>query len=212
MLGIIFDMDGTLLDTQRIFIAAWDTVGAAHGFGPLGRHIPDCCGMSAEAWQRYLIERYPTIDIPRFHADTKEYISRHLVVRFKEGAGTLIAFLKEHHIPFAIASGSSHALIEHHFESLGGLADYAAVVGGDEAQHSKPAPDIFLLAAQKMGLAPEDCIVFEDSPNGVLAAHAAGMSCIGVPDVAVFSKEIKEILLAELPSLDRAIPLIQNRL
>ncbi len=212
MLGIIFDMDGTLLDTQRIFIDAWDAVGLNYGIKNLGEHIQFVCGMNDAGWYQYLAERFPTLDLPTFHKEVADYIKRNLTVRFKGGAEALLAFLKERHIPIAVASGSSRALIEHHLGALQSLPLFDAIVGGDEVENSKPAPDIFLRAAKLMGCAPEECIVFEDSPNGIGAACNAGMRCIGIPDVAPFTSEIESTLFARLASLDEAIPLIQKEL
>lgn len=209
MPGVIFDMDGTLLDTQRIHVDAWEDVGLRHGIKALGSHVPPCCGMHERAWKQYLREHFPTLDIETFHREVTEYIQQNLLIRFKPGAGELMAFLKEHHIPMAIASGSGRALIEHYFEHLGGLEDFAAVVGGDEVKNCKPAPDIFLLAANRLGLPPESCIVIEDSANGILAGHRAGMRCIGIPDIAPLDAESKQLLLAQLTDLSQVIPLLQ---
>ena len=82
-------------------------------------------------------------------------------------------------------------------------------MGGHDVQNGKPAPDIFLLAAEKLGVAPESCFVFEDSANGIRAGHSAGMKCIGVPDIVPFSDDIKKLMLAELGSLSEAIELLK---
>ena len=90
MLGIIFDMDGTLLDTQSIFIDAWDAVGLKHGIENLGAHIRYCCGMSQPAWQKYLLDHFPTLDVKTFSTQMVEYIKENLVLRFKPGAVELM--------------------------------------------------------------------------------------------------------------------------
>ena len=73
----------------------------------------------------------------------------------------------------------------------------------------KPAPDIFLETAKLLGTSPNDCFVFEDSTNGVKAAVAAGMKCIGVPDITEFNEDIKDILFTEIASLDKAIDILK---
>ena len=208
MIGVIFDMDGTLLDTQRIYIDAWNIVGNEFGIANMGRLMPDVCGMSEHNWKAYLRNRFPTLDIEPFHTKVKDYIATYGEVRFKAGAEQLLDFLKEKNIKIAIASGSGRELIEHCMNKLGALERFDVVVGGADVKNGKPAPDIFLLAAEKLGIAPEDCFVMEDSKNGLLAAHRAGIRAIGIPDIVSFDEETKEIMFAELETLADAIELL----
>ena len=208
MIGVIFDMDGTLLDTQRIYIDAWNIVGNEFGIANMGRLMPDVCGMSEHNWKAYLRNRFPTLDIEPFHTKVKDYIAAYGGVRFKAGAEQLLDFLKEKNIKIAIASGSGRELIEHCMNKLGALERFDVVVGGADVKNGKPAPDIFLLAAEKLGIAPEDCFVMEDSKNGLLAAHRAGIRAIGIPDIVSFDEETKEIMFAELETLADAIELL----
>ena len=208
MIGVIFDMDGTLLDTQRIYIDAWNIVGNEFGIANMGRLMPDVCGMSEHNWKAYLRNRFPTLDIEPFHTKVKAYIAAYGEVRFKAGAEQLLDFLKEKNIKIAIASGSGRELIEHCMNKLGALDRFDVVVGGADVKNGKPAPDIFLLAAEKLGIAPEDCFVMEDSKNGLLAAHRAGIRAIGIPDIVSFDEETKEIMFAELETLADAIELL----
>ena len=208
MIGVIFDMDGTLLDTQRIYIDAWDVVGNEFGIANMGRLMPDVCGMSEHNWKAYLRNRFPTLDIEPFHTKVKDYIAAYGEVRFKAGAEQLLDFLKEKNIKIAIASGSGRELIEYCMNKLGALERFDVVVGGGDVKNGKPAPDIFLLAAEKLGIAPEDCFVMEDSKNGLLAAHRAGIRAIGIPDIVSFDEETKEIMFAELETLADAIELL----
>jgi len=84
------------------------------------------------------------------------------------------------------------------------------VVCGDEVQNGKPAPDIFLAAAKKLGAAPQRCLVFEDSDNGVKAAHRAGMTIILIPDLKQPSKEIAQLAYEVCSSLLEARPLLRT--
>lgn len=210
MLSVIFDMDGTLLDTQRVYIPAWEEVGAKFGIENLGEHIPACCGRSDADWKAYLLNLYPFIDIDAFTKDVKAYVIKNLVVRFKKGAPELMAFLKEKGIKVALASGSPHNIISHHLKEVGAENYFDVIVSGDDVEHGKPAPDVFLLTAEKLGVDPKSCIVIEDSENGINAGLAAGMTCIGIPDVAVFSDDIVKKMHAKPESLLDVISIIEN--
>jgi len=111
-----------------------------------------------------------------------------------------------------LASGSSRRSVEHHLGELDAMKYFDAILAGSDVKHGKPAPDIFLETAKRLGAEPKDCFVFEDSSNGIKAAVAAGMKCIGVPDMVEFSDEIKQTLFAEITSLDKAIDILKEYL
>ena len=209
MYSVIFDMDGTLLDTQRIYIPAWDYAGENQGFKKCGDHIKNVLGTNEEAWTQYLVDNFKGVDVARFKADATDYIKKNIVIRFKEGAEELIAYLRKNGIKYAIGSGAATELIRTYLQVLGASDLFDTVAGGEEIKNSKPAPDTFLLAAEKMGVDPKECFVFEDSDNGALAAYNAGMRCIGIPDVVPFSRETKSHLFAELGNLAEAIEVFE---
>ena len=210
MYRVIFDMDGTLLDTQQICIPAWDHAGMQQGIEEMGRYIPSVCGMNAQGWGAFVLARHPEIDMQRFNLDARNYVLEHLEIRFKSGAPELLRYLWGKGVKTAIASGSSHESIEHHLRELGVYERFDAIVGGHDVEHGKPAPDIFLLAAEKIGADPFECFVFEDSANGVRAGHAAGMRVFGIPDIAPFSDEVKALMYRELSDLSEAIEIFEN--
>ncbi len=205
MFSVIFDMDGTLLDTQRICVPAWEFAGKQQGYNGIGEFVYDLCGANEKTWTKYLLDRCPDIDVVTFKKDMREYIIKNGKVKYMKGAFELLEFLKKNNIKMAVASGSSMQSIEHHLNEVGATHYFSAFVGGKDVENGKPAPDIFLKAAFLIGAKPEDCFVFEDSPQGIMAGYKAGMKCIGVPDIAKFSDEIKQMEYAELNSLDEAI-------
>lgn len=210
MFSVIFDMDGTLLDTQKICIPAWEYAGKLQGFDGVGESVPAVCGMNENGWTRYLEEHYKGLDTVPFKREVRSYIAKFGEVRFKDGAEELLHFLKENNIKTAIASGSSSQTVEHHLNLVGAYHLFDAIVGGGDVKNGKPAPDMFLRAARLLGADPENCFVFEDSSNGIKAGYAAGMKCIGVPDIVSFNDEIKKLMFKELESLSEAIDLFKN--
>lgn len=209
MFSVIFDMDGTLLDTQRICIPAWDYAGELQGFKNIGKHIPNVCGMNQNGWSQYLKNNFEGLDLEVFIQNARQYILDNGKVEYKKGAKELITFLKQNNIKIGIASGSSRNSVEHHLNEVNASDIFDATVAGNEIDNGKPAPDIFLLTAEKMGVNPQDCFIFEDSENGIKAGYAAGMKCIGIPDIVDFSDATKKIMFKQLEDLSQAIEILK---
>jgi HAD superfamily hydrolase (TIGR01509 family) len=212
MFSVIFDMDGTLLDTQRIGIPAWDYGGRLQGIENLGEHVFNVFGMNANGSSDYLRTHFPTLDVELFKRHAREFIERNGTVEFKKGAKEILAFLKEQNVKIALASGTSRPSVEHHLKAVNAEHFFDATVCGTEVQKGKPEPDVFLKAAKLIGANPADCFVFEDSENGVKAAKKAGMKVIGIPDVVPFKDETKQLLFAEHKDFFESIELLKRYL
>ncbi len=212
MFSVIFDMDGTLLDTQRIGIPAWDYGGRLQGIENLGEHVFNVFGMNANGSSDYLRTHFPTLDVELFKRHAREFIERNGTVEFKKGAKEILTFLKEQNVKIALASGTSRPSVEHHLKAVNAEHFFDATVCGTEVQKGKPEPDVFLKAAELIGANPADCFVFEDSENGVKAAKKAGMKVIGIPDVVPFKDETKQLLFAEHKDFFESIELLKSYL
>ena len=208
--AVIFDMDGTLLDTQKICIEAWDFAGEKQGFENIGRYIPEVCGMNEAGWTEVLKGLIKGGDLKKFKDDSRDYIIKNLKVEFKEGASQTLEFLKQKNVKMALASGSSMGSIMHHLQEVDAAHFFQVMVGSTDVKNGKPAPDIFLLAAEKLGVEPSECIVFEDSENGIKAAHSAGMKAIGIPDLKGFSEDTKKLMFKEMKTMREAIALFEQ--
>lgn len=212
MFSVIFDMDGTLLDTQRICVPAWEYAGKLQGFEGVGNCIYSVCGMNEAGWTKFLRDHHPDIDADEFKVQIHKYYEENLVIRFKPGAKELLDFFKENNIKMAIASGSAKETIEDHLKQVGVLGYFGAIAGSSDVKNGKPAPDVFLLAAERLGVNPANCFVFEDSSNGIRAGCTAGMKCIGVPDLTQFSDDVKKLMFAHITDLSQAIPIFKKEL
>lgn len=183
--AVISDMDGLLINSEGLSTEAWRVALASYGVTLRDADIDDMFGLRIDEDAELLIQRYGLAATVAALAQAKSAQMLALVqtdLRLMPGARELTAWLRAHDVPRALATS--------------GLADYAGVcmravgladafpvrVTGDEVAHGKPAPDIFLLAAARLGIAPERCLVLEDAPHGVAAAVAAHMPVIAVPN------------------------------
>jgi HAD superfamily hydrolase (TIGR01509 family) len=192
--AVVFDMDGLLFDTETTYHAAM--VKAA---GELGHEFPLTLFLSmvglpgAESYKRLVGHYGETFDVEGFwrlsYERFREIVS--VEVCLKAGVLELLDHLDELAMPRAIATSSSHATVEHHLGHHGLAPRFHAVVAQGDYARGKPNPDPFLRAAERLGVAPADCLALEDSHNGVRAASSAGMMTIMVPDMLDATEEMR---------------------
>lgn len=212
--AVIFDMDGLMLDTERYG-------EQFHRRALEERGLPFLEGLSAQITgrnhvqvHRILLERYgPDYPFDAVHARIAqlwdEYLDHH-PVPVKPGLFPLLEYLREQSIPAAVATSTSRPIALSRLEKAG-IAPYLSVmVFGDMVERSKPEPDIFLTAANKLGAKPEDTMVLEDSPNGILAAHRAGMLPVMIPDMLPPDEELLKLVYRRLERLDQVISLLEE--
>ncbi|MFG2651876.1 HAD family hydrolase [Streptomyces sp. NPDC048436] len=185
-ISVIFDLDGTLVDSEPNYYAASRELLAEHGVDYTWADNEQYVGIGTQETLAAWKDRYG-IDVPVAGLLT-ELDRRYLALAradthvFPEMRG-LVGRLYEAGVPMAVASGSSRAAIEAILAGTGLDALLTTVVSADEVAHGKPAPDVFLAAAALLGADPADCVVLEDAAPGATAAHAAGMHCIAIPYV-----------------------------
>lgn len=184
--GYIFDLDGTLVDSMPLHYKAWrlalKRAGAPHeAFLP--QEFYSCGGKSARDVVRFINEKYGVLMDPDAVSEDKR--ATYLDLLACEGVAPIpetvdfVRFLGDG-APVAIATGSMMAGARMTLKSAGIEDLFSLVVTPEDVVHGKPAPDMFLLAAEKLGARPEDCVVFEDAEPGMEAAAAAGMDCVQV--------------------------------
>ncbi|WDS34647.1 HAD family phosphatase [Pseudoxanthomonas sp.] len=185
--AVIFDMDGLMLDSERASLRSW-----SRGAREIGLQIEDAfwlrlVGHSMAACQLILRERMEPAQIEALLARCMVLYREEVDagVPLRPGIHEILQLLAQHGIPCGVATSTRRPLAPHKLETAGLLPYFKAVTAGDDVEHPKPAPDIYLLAAQRMGAAPERCLALEDSPAGVTAALAAGLTVIQVPDLVV---------------------------
>jgi pseudouridine-5'-monophosphatase len=184
--GVIFDMDGVLLDTERFYTEVTQRIVGRYGKTFDWSVKSHMVGRVALDSARYLVR---TLELPIAPEDYLREREQSLEKLFPEsealpGARELVTALAERGVPQALATSSSRRLYELKSARHG---EFDAIILGDDPRlaRGKPAPDIFLLAAEALALPPERCVVIEDAPAGVAAARAAGMQVVAVPDPAL---------------------------
>lgn len=192
--AVIFDVDGTLLDTERIYMKAWKEAAAEAGYVMPDSVLQKTRAVNTKDAARIFEEEigngfsYQAVRPIRVRI-AEEIIKRESPI-LKPGVLELLAFLEEKGIRLSVASSTNRQGTREHLAESRILDRFEVVVGGDMVTNGKPHPDIFLKAAEALGTAPEECIVVEDSPAGIRAAHAAGMKAVLVPDQATITQEI----------------------
>lgn len=207
--GVIFDMDGTMFDTERMWATFWEPALAALGL-PYREGLAEAARGTAGVTTRNVVRQFygPDCDaeaiVDSLHRVADEVFFSAPVPK-KPGLDALLAWLKARHIPMAVASSSREAMIHHNLDVWGLTQDFTAIVSGQHVAHSKPDPEIFLLTAQKLGVEPSRCLVLEDSYNGVRAGAAGGFVTVMVPDLVPADDEMKRLYTMECASLEEVL-------
>ena len=181
--AVIFDMDGVLIDSEPVHYQANKEIMEEFGYSLDYEYYKGFIGSTLTHMWETLKKKYDIKkDIKELNAMSEKY-SRDVVKRDGyiniPGACELVKMFNKNGIKLAVASSSSAYIIEDVLNSLDIKEYFDAVVSGENIKNPKPAPDIFLAAAEKIGVSPEECIVIEDSANGVNGAQKAGMTAVG---------------------------------
>ncbi|MFC3932535.1 HAD family hydrolase [Streptococcus dentapri] len=180
---VIFDMDGVLVDSEYIFSRVKTAMLRQRGHDVNESYQDQFIGMTYEAEWTIIKRDFNLIEpLADLIAEVKqgcEEVVKKDGVNPIPGVLDLVKRLRAKGYQLAVASSSPKPDIIRNLKQLGILADFQTLVSGEEVAYSKPAPDVFLQAAQDLGAAPTACFVFEDSTSGSQAAKAAGMICIG---------------------------------
>ena len=195
--AIIFDMDGTLVDTEPCNTEIEKRQFRLNQLLISEEEHQKYLGTASEAMWREIAERHALL-IPVEHlieqnnVESLQYFSELNEIPVMPGLIDLLEYLRIKRYPMAVASSSNPEIIELILSRTNLKKYFQVIVSTQEAGKSKPEPDVFLLAAQKLGIKRENCLVVEDSENGIKAAHAANMSCVAYQSPGVDPKTQKE--------------------
>ena len=212
--GVLFDMDGVILDTEKLYTRFWCEAAGALGFPMTHEMALGMRSLSREVGERQL-KAYlgEAVDYQQVRSKRIEMMSAFIKengVELKPGIHELLDFLKENGIKTAVATSSPLDRTKEYLSQVGLVDAFDELVSGHMVEHGKPEPDIYLSAASNLGLKPEECLVLEDSPTGLLAAYRAGCIPVMVPDQDQPDDEVKSRSYAVVNSLVDVIQLFRS--
>lgn len=211
--GVLFDMDGLVLDTEKLYTRFWMEACHFYGFPMTLEQALKMRAANSKLSQANLHEFFgPTADYTTIRNKRIELMDAFIEengVEAKPGIYELLDHLDDRGIPAAITSSSPVAWIQRHLSSLGLYHRFAKICSGYEVPHGKPAPDIYLYGAASLGLPPECCLALEDAPLGIEAAFRAGCFPVMIPDQDQPDEKTEGMLYARADSLLDIIELIK---
>ncbi|MFF2889791.1 HAD family hydrolase [Paenibacillus sp. NPDC057967] len=208
--AMIFDFDGTILDTETPWFYAFRDAYKEHGVELTIDQYSECVGTNNHTFNPYeylMTELGLQIDKEQFrlkiHDDHTTLLAKEVV---REGILDYLELAKDAGLRIGLASSSGREWIDRHLDALGISHYFEVICTADDVSQVKPDPELYVKAMEKLGVAPEEAIAIEDSPNGARAAVAAGMSCVIVPNpltqMLTFDQEARYIYAESLAKLD----------
>ena len=182
----LFDLDGTVADSMALHLRSWTQAVTEQGATFPEDLFYDLGGVPLPRTVEILNERFGYTMDPAGVSRRKEQLYLDLIPNVQPIASVVAIILAEHEgIPFAIVSGSPRVSIDRTLDALGLLDRFDTIVGAEDYTHGKPDPEPFLVAAARLGIAPKDCLVFEDADAGIQSAEAAGMAWVRIPHTRI---------------------------
>lgn len=209
--AVLFDMDGLITDSEACGHKILKEAAGRFGVTLTDEFLFSITGQNGERCIAAFHAFSPKLDgkeILDIYRTEMRALSRRGGIPLKPGVRELLDVLDAHHIPRAVASSNGSGMVEDYLRSYGILERFDALICGNMISRSKPAPDIYLAAAAALNVPPSNCLVLEDSPNGLMAGHAAGMFTCMVPDHIPYTEEMNAFTDEVRGSLTEVIPMI----
>jgi HAD superfamily hydrolase (TIGR01509 family) len=181
---VVFDLDGVLVDSEQVWDGVREELARERGGSWHPGAQRDMMGMSSPEWSRYMHERIGLEESPE---EINRIVVERMLARYRAGPpwvpGALDAVQRmAASFTLGLASSSNRELIDAVLEAGRIAGHFRATVSSEEVARGKPAPDVYLEAARRLGADPGDCVAVEDSHNGIRSAKAAGISCVAIPN------------------------------
>ena len=209
MKAIVFDMDGVLFDTEMVCLEGWKVVAEKNNLPNMEQVFPKCIGLNNNDCQTVLQDAYgEDFDYVDFRKQASVEFWNYIEAKGlpeKPGVHELLEWLRASDYKVGLASSTKRESIMKCLRNAGITDCFEVIISGDMVEHSKPEPDIYLLACKEMGVEPGEAYAIEDSFNGIRSAYAAGMKPIMVPDMLAPDEEMQEKSVAILKNLGEVL-------
>ncbi len=212
--GVVFDMDGLMLDTEKLLAKYWIQAAREAGFPMKLEHVLGIRSLAAVYAKPKLQGIFgEAFDYEAIRARRRELTAAHLEqygIEKKSGLDALLNYLKTSGRSIAVATATDRSRTNHYLRQAGIYDYFDAFVCGDMVTRGKPDPEIYLTACRALGLHPEECMALEDSPNGIRSAHAAGCKAVMVPDLSEPEEDLFPLLYHCTADLTGVIDLLKK--
>lgn len=211
--GILFDMDGLVLDSESLYTRFWREAANAMGFPMTVEQSLGMRSLGKSLGQPYLESLFgPSVDYTTLREKRIQLMDAYVAqygIAPKPGIYELLDYMEENGIAAAITSSSPMEFIEKHLSAVNLLHRFQKLCSGHKIPNGKPAPDIYLLGAKELDLKPEECLALEDSPTGILSAYRAGCLPVMIPDLDQPKEDTQKLLFAKADSLADIIDILK---
>lgn len=211
--ALVFDMDGLLFDSERIVQMAWNIAGKKLGFEKMGEHIYHTIGFNLKSRNEYFHKalglQFSNEEFTKEARAAFQRLAEESGVSLKPGVIELLEYAKARDYKMAVATSSREEYATKLLKEGDIYPYFDGFVFGDMVQHSKPDPEIYIRACELIGVSPQNAMALEDSPTGIKAAYAAGMSPVMIPDLVEPDEIILGLLYGKLNTLLEVIPMLE---
>lgn len=214
--AVLFDMDGLMVDTESLSTEAFINSAKAQGYNMTKEETLKVLGFTKANIYQFWIDYFQgtNVDGKKLVDDHYEYIENVLYTVGPEKmpyVEELLKYLRENNYKIAVASSSDTADIKNNLEKTKLEKYIDEIASGAEVENGKPAPDVFLLAAKRLGVDPKDCLILEDSKAGIKAGKASGAMVFMVPDMFTVDKECEDTADRILTNLGEVIGMLEGK-
>lgn len=211
--AVIFDMDGVIVDTEKLLVKYWCQAANEMGFPMTREHALNLRSLSSRYAEPYLKGLFGDVfNYRKVRARRIELMEDDIDkngVQIKPGLEELMNYLKENGYKIAVATATDFDRAVPYLQKAKVYGKLDAVCCGPQVEHGKPDPDIYLFAAQKLGVEPWECLAIEDSPNGIKSAYSAGMYTVMIPDLTQPDRELQSMIYMKCEDLISVIGVLE---